>query len=105
MKISQASDAAGVLRLSLIGELDMATTQTLQDRVEQAIDAGPPGLVIDRTHLTFCDSSGIRVLLDARTAATSRRVVFEATNAQGVTRRTMEVTGVLDVLTTATAAA
>ncbi|MET8908408.1 STAS domain-containing protein [Micromonospora sp. NPDC004551] len=104
MRIIQDVDD-GLVRLSLIGELDMATVQPLCDRVEQAIKSGASGLVIDLAGLSFCDSSGIRALMDARKAATSRGVAFQATNPQGVTRRTMEVTGVLDVLTTATAAA
>ncbi|WP_145776524.1 STAS domain-containing protein [Micromonospora olivasterospora] len=93
------------MRLALAGELEMATVETLYDTVAEAIAAGRPGrLVIDLAGVTFCDSTGIGALLDARAAANSSGVAFQATNPRGVTRRTMQITGVFEVLTGATAA-
>lgn len=58
-------------RLKLTGELDIATTQ----RVEQAVDAlladGASRLTLDLSELDFVDSSGLRmcIVLDQRAAA------------------------------------
>ncbi|MFG1953835.1 STAS domain-containing protein [Micromonospora sp. NPDC048830] len=105
MKVARHVDADGAVRLVLAGELDLATVETLYDSVTQTITAGRPGrLVVDLAGVTFCDSTGIGALLDARTAANSSGVAFQATNPRGVTRRTMQVIGVFEVLTAGTAA-
>ncbi|GIF45148.1 anti-sigma factor antagonist [Actinoplanes xinjiangensis] len=98
MKItSQYND--GVARLSLSGELDMSTTQELHDQVTTALaGARLRSLVIDAVDLDFCDSSGIQALVHSRSAAARQGVAFQLANAHGVTRRVLQVTGVLDEL-------
>jgi anti-sigma B factor antagonist len=94
---SQVDD--GVARLSISGELDMSTTPDLHEKVAVAL-AGDSlrGLVIDAVDLEFCDSSGIQALVQARSAAVRRGIAFQLANVRGVTRRVLQVTGVLDEL-------
>ncbi|BAL88372.1 hypothetical protein AMIS_31520 [Actinoplanes missouriensis 431] len=99
MKItSQYAD--GVTRLLVSGELDMSTAPDLHDHVAAALaGAEPRTLVIDAVDLDFCDSSGIQALVQTHRRVTQRGIAFRLTNAHGVTRRTLQLTGVLDVLT------
>ncbi|BEL05232.1 STAS domain-containing protein [Actinoplanes sichuanensis] len=91
--------ADGVARLRLCGELDMSTTQHLHDQVSAAMAvARLSRLVIDAVDLDFCDSSGIQALVQTRSKATQQGVTFQLTNTHGVTRRALQITGVLDVL-------
>ncbi|MFY1655964.1 STAS domain-containing protein [Micromonospora sp. WMMD1274] len=89
-----------IVRLTLVGELDMATVEMLEAAVDDGLtEYRPHLLIIDLAGLVFCDSSGIRALLDACRAANYRGATFRATNACGMTRRVLQVTGVLDILT------
>ncbi|MFE4665298.1 STAS domain-containing protein [Streptomyces sp. NPDC056716] len=53
-----------VLRVS--GELDMATSPTLRQRVHDAVAEGRHRVVVDLSDVVFCDSSGVGVLIAAR---------------------------------------
>ena len=54
-------DVAGPdARLTLRGELDIATVPRLQEAVAAALERSPSGLTIDLSTLTFLDSSGLR---------------------------------------------
>lgn len=58
---------AVVLRLH--GELDMATSPTLDRAIAAAFDGGGTSVIVDLASLTFMDSTGIAVLLGARRRA------------------------------------
>ena len=85
-------------RLEVSGELDLATAATLLDRVRTATAERPEAIVLDLTELTFCDSSGINALIDAQSYAAARGIPLRVVNARQVTRRALEVTGVLPLL-------
>ncbi|SFF71797.1 anti-sigma B factor antagonist [Actinoplanes philippinensis] len=90
-------------RLVLAGDLDMATTAVLDDSVTAVLTTTRPRrLVIDAEGLAFCDSSGIHALMRARDRAQRQGTSFVVANPVGIARRTLEITGLLDVLTTAT---
>lgn len=48
------------VRLTLVGELDIATVPRLEDAIAAALARGPRQLVIDLRPLGFLDSSGLR---------------------------------------------
>ncbi len=48
------------VRLTLVGELDIATVPRLESAVEAALATGPRQLVVDLRSLGFLDSSGLR---------------------------------------------
>ena len=99
MKIT-TRHADGVTTISLAGELDMSTAPGLQEQVTAAATTTPTHtLVIDATQLEFCDSAGIRALVLTRDDATRHGMAFRLTNTRGITRRTLQITGVLDALT------
>ncbi|HKR98734.1 MAG TPA: STAS domain-containing protein [Candidatus Dormibacteraeota bacterium] len=61
-------DADGVLRLSLIGELDLAAAPALQERLRSLKDEGA-AVRLDLSRLEFADSSGLRTLISSAEAA------------------------------------
>jgi anti-sigma B factor antagonist len=90
----------GVLCLAVAGEVDIATSGQLDAAISESIDAGNvTQLLVDLDQVTFLDSTGIRVLLDGRDRATKHAIAFRITNPQGVVRRSLEITGLLAILT------
>jgi anti-sigma B factor antagonist len=83
--------------LVLRGELDAYAAEHLTAAIEQ-IDPGASGVDLDLTGVSFVDSSGLRVLLqagdriDGRAATTLR-------HAQPPLLRLLELTGLLDQFT------
>jgi anti-anti-sigma factor len=90
--------APGSTEVVLAGELDIATLDDAQRRVEEAEAAGPPLLIIDLSGLTFVDSSGVRLALlaDDRARAAGRRVAIRL--GTGPARRVFQALGLLDKL-------
>lgn len=57
--------------MALAGELDLATTPSLQARLGAA-DVADADVVMDLSQLSFIDASGLRTLIDAYRAAVAR---------------------------------
>jgi anti-anti-sigma factor len=58
------------------GEIDYATADVVRDTVAHFLEAGFAQLVMDLRKVTFVDSSGLRVLIEARQAAMKREIDF-----------------------------
>jgi anti-sigma B factor antagonist len=56
----------GEVRVALVGDLDISTTQELWEQIESL---APHGLVIDMRGVEFIDASGLRLLMRARSTA------------------------------------
>jgi anti-sigma B factor antagonist len=56
-------------RISLAGELDLATAPRLLAALRTLLDSGYAELDLDVHELSFCDVAGLNVLLHARAAA------------------------------------
>jgi anti-anti-sigma factor len=78
----------------LVGELDTDTaTTTASAAVNAAVDHANGRIVVDLSALTFCDSSGLSVLLGAVIRAGGRPVVLR--NPHGGVRRVLDLSGVI----------
>jgi anti-sigma B factor antagonist len=78
--VEEVRAPVGTLVLKLVGELDLAASAGFRDRVEAALAAGARTIVIDMAETTFVDSSMLKELLRANTAAAdaSGRMVLTA---------------------------
>ena len=65
LTVEVGQDAGGVIVIICEGELDAATVAELTTAVAWSLTADLRRLRIDATKLTFCDSAGLRCLLDA----------------------------------------
>lgn len=48
------------------GEMDLLTSPAVRERVHEAVATGQRRVVLDLSHVHFCDSSGIGVLIASR---------------------------------------
>lgn len=58
-------------RLTVVGELDMATAQQLEQQVRTLLNRPLHKLIIDLSGLSFIDSSGLRLLIVLRDRASA----------------------------------
>jgi anti-anti-sigma factor len=90
--------ADDTLRLSVLGDLDVAGAVTLATRLEE-LKAADHRVCLDLSHLTFIDSSGIQALIvaliDARMSGWPLEVAPEVS--PGVARAT-QITGIAQIL-------
>jgi anti-sigma B factor antagonist len=81
-------DERGTCRLTLRGELDLGTAE----RLERALADAGDDVLLDLRGLTFMDSTGVRVLLEAAEAEHANlRIIAPA---GGDVRVTIEETGI-----------
>ncbi len=68
-----------VVIVELTGELDLATSATLRNRIDALIATDAQQVIVDLRHLTFIDCAGVRALLalhgDARRHATQLSLI------------------------------
>lgn len=84
--------------LVLRGELDPHTAPNLQTAIDQAIAGGATWIALDLAAIRFIDSSGLRVIIQARQEAAGRGHTFVLRQPSATARRLLEVTGLLDHL-------
>ncbi|WP_279635744.1 STAS domain-containing protein [Micromonospora inaquosa] len=88
-----------LLRLEVVGEIDMATADHVYAVVEATLAADhPTQLVIDLTAVTFLDCAGIRALISAQRAASDRATNLRVVGASRHIQRVLHLTGVQDLL-------
>jgi anti-sigma B factor antagonist len=63
--------ARAVVRLD--GELDVASTDPLAQRLSDLLSQGHTQIVVDLTHLAFCDAAGLRAFARTSRLAKTRR--------------------------------
>ena len=88
---SDHPDGAVVVRLQ--GELDMATAPQLRRVLDAALDARPAELAVDLQDLTFADSTGIRVLLEASRRAQDAGCSLVLRSPRRSVRKALRLTG------------
>ncbi|MFI1471360.1 STAS domain-containing protein [Streptomyces wuyuanensis] len=81
------------------GELDHHTAELLRAPLEAALDQGRARLVVDCSHLEFCDSTGLNVLLGARLRAEAAGGGVHLAGMLPVVARVFEITGAEAVFT------
>ncbi|MFJ7212756.1 STAS domain-containing protein [Amycolatopsis sp. NPDC098790] len=69
--MTTTADAATV---TVSGDLDLATTPGLRDRLDVELKSRPSALIIDLEGVGFCSSGGLSALLEAATNAHARGI-------------------------------
>jgi anti-anti-sigma factor len=88
----------GTVRISLVGELDLAGAAQMEASLAEAERAEPTRLIIDLVQLSFLDSTGLRLLLQADVRAREAGYELVLRPGDASVQRVFEVTGALDVL-------
>jgi anti-sigma B factor antagonist len=90
--------AVGVPVVTAPEEIDLTNVPGLRAALQAAAAAGSPALVVDMTRTRFCDSAGLRVLVDAHKRAVAEGgAVLLAVPAAAVLR-VLEITGIDQVI-------
>lgn len=94
----QAVTHGGAHTLVLSGELDVASGPDLTTAVRRLCSApGATQLTIDLSKLTFCDSSGIKAMLEAKRICMEYRLEFRLIQVPQNIGRVFELTGLADI--------
>ena len=83
------------------GELDLASSPTLEQELERAHDADVELLIIDLRELRFMDSTGLHALVKANKRATEAGRRFAVVRGGAQIERLLNLTGVGELLITA----
>lgn len=95
-----AAANAGII--TIVDELDLEGAAKVRGDFASLVDSGVSHLTVDLAACSFIDSVGISLLLTTRERLTQAGGTIVVTNASGATRRTLETTGIYDILTKAT---
>ncbi|TDC96577.1 STAS domain-containing protein [Actinomadura sp. 7K507] len=85
--------------VAISGELDIATTPSLRERLNAALRDTGPHVVIDLSGVTFCDASGLALLVGARRRTQPRGVTLVLAGPRPQLNRLLRVTGLSRVFT------
>jgi anti-sigma B factor antagonist len=93
-ELRESVDADGAVRLALIGELDIAVADRVEERLRQHGDDG--GLLrVDLSELEFIDSSGVRaIVLGLRQARQAGHALEVDRQVSPAVRRMIEIMGI-----------
>jgi anti-anti-sigma factor len=98
LRVEVSESRPGVLVLSPVGEVDVSSADVLREAARNAVAATPRCVVVDLAGLTFCGSTGLVVLMDARRAAEEAGVRFGTAAGPPIVRRVLEITQLGPVL-------
>ena len=91
--------ASDRIRIVVRGELDMETGPRLREELRAAEAEAPATLVLDLRDVSFFDSTGLELLLDAEVRAREAGRTFVVLPGDGEPRRVLELAEVADRLT------
>ena len=91
--VHQRTDS-GVIRLEVVGELDLASAPAFGEHVEAALDGAAGAIVVDVSRASFVDSTGLAALLRAKHQATAAGCTLRVDAPDGSEARVvMELSG------------
>ena len=97
--VSAGQSGNGCFVVSVRGELDLAAAESLWKELEPLI-VPEAVVVLDGTDMTFLDSSGLRVLLQAAKLAATTKAAFRLAAPQPPVQRVLELAGTAGFLDT-----
>jgi anti-anti-sigma factor len=89
---------AGRHIFALIGELDMAGTETLRDAVRERCGGATEAVAFDLRELSFIDSTGLRALVAVHDLCRQRGYDVALIPGRRAVQRVFDLTGLTDVL-------
>ncbi|WP_395359123.1 STAS domain-containing protein [Streptomyces sp. YH02] len=85
--------------VTVTGELDRDTQEPLRAALTEALDRHPERIVVDCGRLTFCDSTGLNLLLTTRLHAMESGSRLQLAALRPPVARAFDITGVVTVFT------
>jgi anti-anti-sigma factor len=97
LRIMARTTNAGTVVLTLQGEIDIATVDTLESRLADVCDA-EGDVTVDLRRVSFLDCLGLRALLEQHERSAKRGFLIDFVQGPSPVRRVFELTGTLDRL-------
>jgi anti-sigma B factor antagonist len=82
----------GRAEVTVAGEIDFATHETLLNTLMEEIEHGHRRIVLDMSGVTFCDSTGLGVLIRVQQRAVAAGGWLRVAGASETVRRALEIT-------------
>jgi anti-sigma B factor antagonist len=82
------------VRILASGEIDLVTAPLLAAQLDDLWAAGWTHVIADLSGVTFLDSTGVHVLVNARTDALARGAAFSLTNGNATVSQVLRICGV-----------
>ncbi len=97
-EIEETAEVDGVTRVTLIGELDIAVADGVEERLKRLRAAGSP-VRLDLSQLEFIDSSGVRaIVLGLKHARQDGQALEVARQISPTVQRMIEIMGIASQL-------
>ena len=91
--------ARDVICLGVSGDVDVASSSSLDNAIREALAApGIKGVLVDLSKVTFLDSTGINTLVQDHQRARDQNINLQIVNPSTMALRVLELTGVLEFL-------
>jgi anti-anti-sigma factor len=97
LRIMECTTNAGTVVLTVQGEIDIATVDTLQSRLAGVCDVAGD-VTVDLRRVAFLDCLGLRVLLEQHERSARRGFRIDFVQGPSRVRRVFELTGTLERL-------
>ena len=92
ISLSHPRDGAAVVAVS--GEVDLCSSTTLREKLNEALAEGPDLLVIDLAQVSFIDSTGLSCLVSAAHRTTEVDCALAVAAPAGRVRQLIAMTGI-----------
>ena len=92
-------EGEGSARMSLHGELDVATAAVLSERLAAINRSGVTELTVDLAELSYVDAAGLSPLVVEQQRATASGMTLRIESPTDFVRDLLRVTGLIDYLT------
>ncbi|MEV4705269.1 STAS domain-containing protein [Actinoplanes sp. NPDC049316] len=92
LSVTTRDTAGGARVVAAAGELDHDSVLVLRDAVEAAWTDGRDHVVVDLTLVTFCDSAGLSLFVEAHRRAQARNGAFHLAAPGDAVRHVLEAT-------------
>ena len=97
IRVEQDEESAATV-ITTAGELDLSSADTLREILLKRVEHG--AVVLDMRGLDFCDSAGLRILVEADRAARARGAALRLAAVSASVDRVLELSGAHSVLAT-----
>jgi anti-sigma B factor antagonist len=92
---TEIQETGGIWLIRASGDIDLDTAPKLEAVLSRAIDAAPSRVIVELRSVTFLDSTGLRVLVDAERRLSDAGGALVIDGMSEAVRRVLEVTGLL----------
>jgi anti-anti-sigma factor len=82
----------GACFVTIMGEVDVTSAPVVGDGLARALDSGAARLYVELSGVTFCDASGLGLLVDARRKARQRGLKLVLVAPSAPVRRLLDLT-------------